>query len=455
MLFFGYLPLALFCWLRFVERGSWGWGAGALILTGFTSYAQMYYGLALFAMLGLVSLVLFGGVPLLGNEVKRSFRRTITVLGGGFGLALVLHARNILNAITAETIVTPEFTAAVPWPFGLADGFLLLLVCVAPIWLGLWLGARRMALWGLLALPPALLSLGYALLSDWGGPFSMPLAWLRSLLPFIWRVTFPNRFVAPMLLALAASLLACWKILPQLMSARWARQKAVLGGGFVALLWLIAAFTPLVPSDCAPLMNMASGSSGERLPDYPPPGLPVTGLTRADAATMCEGVTSAKLPAAALLWPFQPLETVAMPPIPPCLQEISEEAGDFAILELSRCDIRGYVGYFHTAHEKAIAGYPCRQYNLAAKYDAASSMSRFQARYFEDRATRLLSRQELAKLGVNYVVHYDIPGCILVGRSGAEDEGEEYIWGAEDFSSAYGPPVCRDQISAIYSTAVK
>jgi hypothetical protein len=452
LLYFGYLPLALFCWLRYVDRGSWGWGVGALVLTGFTSYAQMYYGLALFAMLGLVSLVLFGGLPLLGDGVKRSFRRTVLVLGGGFGLALLFHARNIVNAITADTIVTPEFTAAVPWPFGLADGLWLLLVCVAPIWLGLWLGARRMALWGLLALPPALLSLGYALLSDWGGPISMPLAWLRSLLPFVWRITFPNRFVAPMLLALAASLLAFWRILPQLISARWARQKAALAGAFVIFFWLFAAFAPLVPSDCAPLMNMASGTSGEMLPDYPPPGLPVAALTRDDAATKCDGVTDARLPASALLWPFQPLETVAMPPIPPCLQEIGAEVGDFAILELSRCDIRGYVGYFHTAHEKAIAGYPCRQYKLAAKYDAPSKLSQFQALYFEDRARELMGRRDLANLGVSYVVHYDIPGCILVGRSGAASLGEEYIWHAEDFSTAYGPAVCQDEISTIYAT---
>ncbi len=451
LLYFGYLPLSLFCWLRYVEGGRRGWGIGAVLLTGFASYAQMYYGMALLAMLGLVALALLGGLPLLGEDVKRSFARTRSVLAGGFGLALLLHARNIFNAVTADTIVTPEFTAAVPWPFELADGIWLILVCIAPVWVGLWLGARRMALWGLLALPPALLSLGYALVSDWGGALSMPLAWLRSLLPFVWRITFPNRFVAPMLLALASALLASWRILPDLLASKWVPWRPAIAGGLILVFWLLAAFTPLVPSDCAPLMNMASGKSGEMLPDYPPPGMPVTTLTRDDAASMCDGVTGPKLPATALWWPFQPLETVAMPPIPRCLEQIARHQGEFAILELSRCDVRGYVGYFHTAHEKAIAGYPCRQYRLAAKYDAPSILSRFQALYSEDRASSLLTHEVLAGLGVKYVVLYDIPGCILVGRSGAKRPDEEYIWSEQDFSTEYGQPTCQDEISAVYA----
>ncbi len=451
LLFFGYLPLALLCWHRYLGRGERRFGVAAVVLTGLASYAQMYYGLALLSMLAVVALALAGGMPLVGNDAKESFRRTQWVLGGGLGLGLLLHSHNIYNAIVADTIVTPEFTATVPWGFDLTDGIWLVLVCVAPVWLGLWLGVRKLALWGLVALPPALLSLGYALQSPWGEEVSMPLAWLRSGLPFVWRITFPNRFVAPVLLALAAACLACWRVLPQLVGA-WTRahRYAAAVGGLMGF-WLLAAFAPLVPSDCTPLMNVSSGTSGQRLASYPPPGMPVTSLTRADAATMCEGVTGQRLPVTALLWPLGQLETVAMPPLPRCLGEIARQTGDFAILELSRCDVRGYVGYFHTLHQKAIAGYPCRQFQLASKYDAPSFLTRFQAAYSEDRATSLVDAGVLATLGVGYVVRYDVPGCILVGRTGAERPDTDHLWSEEDFVAAYGSPLCQDEISVVYA----
>lgn len=451
LLYFGYLPLALLCWHRYLVLGGRRWVVGAVVLTGLASYAQMYYGLTLLSMLAVVAVVLAGGMPLVGDDVKVSSRRTQQVLGGGLGLALLLHSHNIYNAIAADTIVTPEFTARVPWGFDLTDGLLLVLVCAAPGLLGLWLGVRKMALWGLMAMPPALLSLGYGLQSYWGDTVPMPLAWLRSLLPFVWRITFPNRFVAPMLLALAAALLACWRVLPGLPGAQTRERRYVVVGVGVVAFWALAAFAPLVPSDCAPLMSIASGSTGERLSSYPPPGMPVTSLTRADAATMCEGVTGQKLPAAAMLWPFEQLETVAMPPLPPCLAEIGRQGGDFAILELSRCDVRGYVGYFHTLHEKAIAGYPCRQYQLASKYDAPSFLTRYQASYAEDRASSLVDAALLVELGVGYVVLYDIPGCILVGRTGAQQSDDSYHWSKEDFAAAYGQPHCQDEISAVYA----
>lgn len=450
LLWFGYLPLALVGWLRFIETGRVGWGVGAVLLTGLTAYAQMYYGLALILMLSGVALALLGQIPLVTGGPRRDFQRTLWVLGGGFGLALLLHARNIYNAVSARTIVTPEFTAAVPWPFDLTDGLLLLLVCVAPIWLGLWLGARRVALWGMLALPPTLLSLGYGLTSDWTGVVPMPLSWLREVVPFVWRITFPNRFVAPLLLALAASLMAAWRMVPALLPETRARWRPAMGAVLLLGFWVAATFVPLVPSDCAPLMNMASGTAGERLASYPPPGMPVAALTHLDADGQCAGVRNARLPRRALFWPWQPLETVAMPPLPPCLADIAADPQARAILELSRCDVRGYVGYFHTAHKKAIAGYPCRQYGLAARYDAPSKLSRFQAAYSQDGANRLLTRDELQELGVDYVVRYEIPGCILMGRSGADSTAPPSRWSEADLVAAYGEVTCRDPVTRVH-----
>ena len=455
LLFFGYLPMGLLAWLRFVRSGKRGWSIAAVILVGLSAFGQMYYGLSLLGMLAIASLFLYGGLPLMEVDPKVAFRRTALVGGCGFALALLLHSRNIYNAFTAQTLITPELTATVPWPFTLADGLWLVLVCVLPVLAGLALGARRAVLWGLLSLPPALLSLGYQPESDWGGTIEMPLSWVRSMLPFVWRVTFPNRFVTPVLLSMAAASLGLWRVASVPGRGWWTGKPHLLAAVLVLLFWVLGTFAPLVPSDCAPLMSVASGSTGEWLEDYPPPGMPVKALTGAASHEECQDEAAGELPWYALLWPAQPLETVAMPPIPRCLEEISQHSESFAILELSRCDIRGYVGYFHTAHEKAIAGYPCRQYRLAAKYDAPSVLSRFQALYSEDRASSLLNRQDLSELGVGYVVRYDIPGCVLVGRSGAERPGEEYLWTPDDFSLAYGPPVCRDVVSAVYAIPAK
>ncbi len=449
LIFFGYLPLALFGWLRYQDRGSWRWLALAIGMVGLTAFSQMYYGIALFTILGTGAVLSLAGFPLAGVASRGARWRTPVVLVGGLALGALLHARNISNAVRASTVLGADLTNSLPWPFGLLDLLLLILLVAVPLALAGWLGSRRGLLWGILAAPIMILSAGYEVWDPWGGVSTMPLAWMRSTLPFIWRITFPERSVTPLVLLVGASVLASLRGAPR---PRWGAgvvPPAAITVAAMLLFWVGSSFSPMVTTMCRFRENQVALGTSNFPPSVLPPGAVLDGPGYQEA---CFRPTVGGVLGRRLSRLFLPLETLPMPPTPRCIAAIAGAPGDFGLLELTTCNMAGYQAYFQTSHEKSVVGFPCRDIRLARRSAIPSPFSLFQEEYRKGEVRSLMSRETLAAGGIRYVVRYDQAGCtpwMATQGKGASGDGGELDH--EDFAVAYGQPICSDELTTVYA----
>ncbi|MFH1530843.1 MAG: hypothetical protein ABIK09_08950 [Pseudomonadota bacterium] len=450
--FFGYLPFTLFAWTRFLSRGSRRWCGIAIGLVGLTCYAQMYYGISLLLILGLALALSLAGVPVLGHTPPVVRRRTAVVLSGGLGVAALFHARNIYNLVIASAVVRSDLGTSMPWRFGVLDCLLLLLLFVLPMALAWRTRSRCGAHWAILALPILIFSAGNYLISPGNGVVHLPLYWVRMTLPFLWRITYSERFVTPMVLLVGASVLASLRCYAGPEPAPHPlRRAAIITLTFAAFWWGVTA-TPLVTLAEAnhPMQEVFAAS------DYPPPETPVKVLVDTQGAGPSKSMWGNRsLPWARIPWLFLPLDTVALPPIPHCIAEIGSIPGDFALLELSTSIISGYRAYFQTVHGKRVVGFPFRPLWLGTLRVPPSQLTSFQMDFQLQKARALDSRDDLAGLGIRFVILYTMPysdpGIHRAPGFSGRERGRKFKHA--DFESAYGPPTCVDELVTVYSVS--
>ncbi len=439
-----YMAFGLLAWMRYLERGGWRWLLLAGFLVAVTGFVHAYYGMALLSCLGVAAVLPREDLAFAGVGGRNMWRRTLLVVGVGLVMTLGLHAHNIGNLLAvnrAEAVVN-----AVPllWPYTLQDGVLVLAGLLAPA-LVAW--ARRIPnapLWGLMFAPVAVISLGFTLhVKSTGATVDMPLEWARQHLPIFWRLTFPQRFVAPLVLGMAVVYAALWRGLADSAFIRIEGERFkgwVSGLLVVSAFWLTAAVVPLAP-DTSPL-SLGPRAGG---PNSPP-------------GTQVQASLAGRL--SALSWLFQPVAMLRPPATPACIQRLADEAGKFAILELTRDTHAGYLAYFQTIHGKAVAGFPCMSVQMAARNNTLSELTLLQQEYREGKLVHLPDADWLRELGVRYVVRYEVPP--MDGQPPADDRapagfapgGVDGI-GLGDFEEAYGKPACTDELTRIYSTGGK
>ncbi len=468
LIFVAWLGFSLLAWQRYLGAGRLGWLLASALLVGFTCYAQMYYGMAVLATLAAAALLGFGGVTFQDVPAETLLKRTLAVLGAGLALAVMFHARNILNVLQAGSLGHMQKDIDILWPYSVVDGLLLLAGVAAPAVAGLLLKSPDALTWALLALPVAVASLGFALdVPSQDIPRTMPLGWARDHLPFLWRLSFPTRFVGPLLLGIALSYAALWRGLrpsPGPSSGRFPHVKPLLAGALtVAAFWATSAFLPLTPDTL--------GASGPVAPDAaskPTPQGPTCYLAQMEmeapgaspwriAGQTTPGPRS-RFHADVLLWPFVPLRTVEPPAVPECIAQVASEDGEFAILDLTQDHLlKPLFHYFQTIHGKAIAGYPCRFRWMDEQRTDPSELTLIQHDFEFGNLDRLPPPEMLRKLGVRYVVHSELqaprePGGIPCIRPDVDPAVERRPRRWFDFEATYGKARCVDSVVRVYAT---
>jgi hypothetical protein len=460
-----YLVFSLLAWKRYTEQGGRWWLVGTGLLVAFTSYAQMYYGTALLATLGTAVVLGLCGVSFPGVSARVLMRRTLLVMAVGFALALLFHARNIVEVVASGALGHMQRDIDIPWHYTLLDGALLLAAVLAPAALGLLLGSQGALVWGLLCLPVAVLSLGFSLdhpLRE--GALDMPLGWARQHLPLVWRLTFPPRFVGPLLLGVALTYAALWRGLSS--SAVCAggapgRRSLVAAAVLTVLFWATAAFVPLTPDTTGQSdpysASVAAGRGDGRFICYLAPVELLAQRGEAARGSVDDPVRSAgRFRTDVLGWPLQPLRTFELPSVPPCIRQVAGEKGDFAILDLTQDHrLKAYSHYYQTIHGKAIAGYPCRFRWMDEQGNEPSMLTRIQYDFEFGNLERLPDPAWLRRMGVRYVAHYGLPEeeggkalpCVRPDVDPAVARSEKRQL---DFEAVYGAPRCSDYVMNLY-----
>ncbi len=447
---FGYIAFALLAWWRHLEAGGKWRLALAAFLVGWTGFVQMYYGLSLLTMLAMSLLLGWLGLTPRGIPARRLLVRTGQVLGLGLGVMVALHARNLVNVLgVTEPPNWDQYFRFAWW-----QGLLLLAAVVLPAVVAFLRLNANAFYWGALVLPVALLSMGEYLDFGDSATLSLPLHWVRRGVPLMWRITFCFRFVAPMLLALAAVYAALWRERDKLPAGeKWPALRA--GAVLVGIFWLTAAFAPMVPRFELDPPGGAASTDEWCAEAHPSPCT----LVQARVAWCSEGQREIPGPArwalTQLASPVLPLATVEMPPAPPCVAWLNGQQDRKALLEFAYREPLAYGGYFQTMHERPVAGFPLRFLEAASQLSEPSELAKAQQSYRNRVPFELPTAAHLAELGVGYVVVHrdDTPQSCQLGPSSAlplESVPGAVPDFAPDFPAAYGPPVCEDELLVIY-----
>ncbi len=483
LIFFGYLAFGLLAWYRYAESGGKWRLALAVGVLGWTSFSQMYYGFSLFVILGSAGVLAALGLTLRGVPPKVLLKRTALVVGIGLAIAVAFHLRNIINVLSVPQLPSNENRIFYElWQGALFVGSLLFLLAV-----GLLGAVPSAVFWGLVIVPLAALALGDMLQSPTLEiNMEMPLRYLRQVRPFFWRLTFGFRFLAPVMLGMAAMVAAFWRDRTRLF-ASWPRLgSAAVGAILVGGFWLVAAFAPPVPRfERIPLLK---GSIDAEACTSPQP----------DSCTMVQrwanqcgdGIYESNKdapPPANLRWTFEqlvaplvPIATVPMPEIPACVRKLAGEPGDFAILELTRYPQNSYRAYFQTAHGKALVGWPIRDNDGDLRVRGMTPFAHVQGAFLRGTLEALPDGQALSEHNVRYVALYQgerQSHCLLripqrapqmerlpngrrparhtdtgLTQAGPGHAREPQWFTREDFIELYGEPVCEDEMITLFAT---
>ncbi len=486
LVFFGYLAFALLAWYRYVEVGGKWRLALAVFLVGLTSFSQMYYGFSLLGILAAIAVLAAVGLPLRGVTRKALLHRTLWVLGLGILASFAFHARNIGNVVSVVQLPVNDH----PIAYEIWEGALLIGVVLFALVLGFLAAVPSALFWGLAVLPLAILSLGERLHSaSLGMTLDMPLHWVRAIRPFLWRLSFGFRFIAPTLLGLAALYAALWAERGRILARLPQVKERVAALVLVVLFWLTAAYAPLYPR--FERMPLLAGSIDAEACTAPQPDVctmvqrwanqcdepPLSSVDAAPPPTTLSELGRALGP---LFEPFVPVATVPMPEIPPCVKRLAEEPGEFAILELSRYPQNAYRAYFQTIHGKPLSGFPVRDNDSQLRVEVMAPNAHAQEGFLRGTLRQLPDAADLARGNVKYVMLHQkgrLPRCLLrVPQRGERGSGAPTSAAApmpvqpgddvpvghplrprdyprEDFVAAYGEPVCEDGAVVLFATA--
>ena len=461
---FGYAALAMLAWIRYLEDGGTWRLALAVALVAWTCYTQMYYGLSLLAMLGVAAAVSLAGLSPLDAPASRIWRRTLLVLGLGLGLATLSHLQSI--AVVFEGGHIPEaktdLDMAPPtrFPISVWRAVGMLVFLGTTMWIGIRARVAAANFWGLLIVPIAVISLGGHLIVTEEFTLPMPFVWLKMLSPVFQRLNWTFRFVAPVLLGMAAMYSLWWRNRSQVMgrlpgawSERWFAVALVL------VFWIGAAFGPVVPRiERIPLLDElpAAKACAEEYPDSCTMTQQWISLCTAEAGA---GVYTDPDPT--FVWalghflePFLPVGTVPIPGPPPCIEHLMAAKDNDALLEFSAIGDNGYLALFQTLHQRPLAGFPMFGERYRGLVDS-TPLTFLPVDFKHDRLTAadLPEREVLTANGVGWVSLYRgglRPFCGF--RVAVEGFTAPWLPDEDDFAELYGPPVCRDSVLTLYRT---
>ncbi len=384
---YGLLALAIAAWLALVRKGGAGRALLAALLTGATAAVQSYYGIELYALLGLGVVALALRLAPVTEPRRGALAWTLGVMVAGALVAVLplLPSVDYMSGMAPTAVpssVAPSIHGTVgvgsaAGREGLPSAFLLsLLPLLALVILdrrrssGFWLAAVALFL---------VLALGnVAVLWPGGGGVPMPFGWLREHVPLLWRFHYPRRFALP------AALCLC--VLLARVAANLGRRG---GGGTGRQVWMTVGAL-LVVHLLGQALMARPGTSFRILP------------------------------------PLLPMATHPMPDVPPVLAAIGQDPGDELLLELGWETHRALTAYFQTHHQHAIPGNPVLPDEMRDSRETRSVLARHQAGLC-DAAKSLPEVDWFRGHGVRYLVVYDVPGCPFDARDREPWEQREGI----------------------------
>ncbi len=368
---YGILAQAIAAWLSLLRRGGIARFAIAVVLTAATAVVQSYYGIELFALLGLGIFALAVRLAPVEEPRRGSMAWTAAVLAAGAALALVplLPSLDYLEGISRaggpQGPAPAGFgPAAPPSPGGHGGLPAAAMLSLVPLAALAFVGHRRSnALWFAATALFLVLALGQVAVLWPGGPaLQTPFGLLREHLPLLWRFHYPRRFALPAALCLCVLL---GRVAAHLSGRR--------DGAPLHLAWTTAAALLSIHLLAQPLM--ARPGAGMRI-----------------------------------LPPLLPMPTHPMPPVPPVLAELGEAPGDGLLMELGWESRRALTAYYQTVHQHPIPNNPVLPEEMRDSREPRSILAGHQARLCGGTGS-LPERDWFHGFGVRYLVVYDAPGC--------------------------------------------
>lgn len=384
---YGILALAIASWLTLVRKGGGGRFVVAALLTGATLAVQSYYGIELYALLGLGAVALLARMGPLAEPRRGALGWTLGIVLAGAALAALplIPSLDYMSGIVQnggpQAAAPPIHAAAgagvATGREGLPAAYLLSLVPLLVLVIhdrrrssGFWLAA--FAVFVVLALGQS------AALWPGSTAIPMPFGWLREHLPLLWRFHYPRRFALP------AALCLC--ILLGRIAARWVDR----GGGTPASHAWTTVAALLVIHLLAQTMMARPGTSLRIVP------------------------------------PLGPMATHPMPQVPSVLAEIGEDPGEELFLEIGWEPHRALTAYFQTVHQHPVPGNPVLPEEMRDSREPRSILAGHQANLCG--SSRALPEVDWFRgYGVRYLAVYDAPGCPFAADERATWEQREGI----------------------------
>lgn len=394
---YGFFALALAAWLAMTGSHGRKWVIPTGALIALTLVAQMYYGIALFVVLG-VAMVL-AALRVTPSDGPRFvvWRRTAAATAIGLALALphVVISLGGIRPMGRAIVAAPLSEVCAPdWRFGFWLAWLLVgLGVLAAIGL-----SRRMWFWFVACGAVLLLGIDKPCFHLGGGDAWLipgPAALLKNYVPYLWRMTFPARLLR-IAMVLVPVFLAAWSTA---VIGRWSlrRRPAAAVMGIALLLGALA-----VP--------ILSG----RLDPTQPWGR----MVRTD------GVVRA----------LRPFPTTPGPDVPAVFEEIRDEAGDFAIFDLDCRRSSELSMFLQTVHERPIPGDFIRPHELPEP----SELTILQRDLCRDENTPLPEIDWWRQRQVKYALLHNDPGG---------EAGGDFL---TRWETRFGSPVFRDATLSLY-----
>lgn len=186
---FGFLMLALGLWIMLLERGSKKLTALAGVILGIVCLTQMYYGICAFLILGLGFAASFASISPVKGDLKLQRKKTLTVMAIGAAIMFATLFPSLKDLAGRGVFMEYNFQ-----PHAMQLGGALIIISVCIITAIIFRGSINSTWFWILA--TILLVVASAELTIIAGQaYKLPTAFVKQKLPFLWRLTFTDRYL--------------------------------------------------------------------------------------------------------------------------------------------------------------------------------------------------------------------------------------------------------------------